>query len=98
MAAYRIFGANRPARWLITCDHASNQVPAWVCGGDLGLSAEDMARHIAWDVGAAGLAKAIGKALDAPVICSQFSRLVIDANRGEEDPTLVMKQIGRAHV
>ena len=91
MAAYRIFGANRPARWLITCDHASNQVPAWVCGGDLGLSAEDMARHIACDVGAAGLAKAIGKALDAPVICSQFSRLVIDANRGEEDPTLVMK-------
>ncbi len=51
----------------------------------------DMARHIAYDVGAAGLARALGAALDSPVICSDFSRLVIDPNRGEDDPTLVMK-------
>ena len=50
-----------------------------------------MARHIAYDVGAAGLARALGEALDSPVICSDFSRLVIDPNRGEQDPTLVMK-------
>jgi predicted N-formylglutamate amidohydrolase len=50
-----------------------------------------MARHIALDVGAAGLARALGEALDSPVICSDFSRLVIDPNRGEDDPTLVMK-------
>jgi predicted N-formylglutamate amidohydrolase len=91
MSAFHIIGAERPSRWLITCDHASNRVPADVCGGDLGLTAADMARHIAWDVGAAGLSKALGAELAAPVICSDFSRLVIDPNRGEEDPTLVMK-------
>jgi predicted N-formylglutamate amidohydrolase len=89
--AYRIEGDDRPGRWLVTCDHASNQVPGWVGGGDLGIPLADMARHIAWDVGAAGLARALGAALDSPVILSDFSRLVIDPNRGEDDPTLVMK-------
>lgn len=91
MPAYHIYGENRPGRWLVTCDHASNRVPDWVAGGDLGIAPEDMARHIAWDVGAAGLARALGEALDSPVICSNFSRLVIDPNRGEDDPTLLMK-------
>ncbi len=50
-----------------------------------------MARHIAYDVGAAGLARALGAHLDSPVIESGFSRLVIDANRGEDDPTLLMR-------
>lgn len=89
--AFQIIGEHRPGRWLVTCDHASNRVPDWVGGGDLGISAADMARHIAWDVGAWGLAQALGRLLDSPVIGSCFSRLVIDANRGEEDPTLVMK-------
>ncbi len=91
MTAFHIFGADRPGRWLVTCDHATNRVPADVCGGDLGVPLQDMARHIAWDVGAAGVAQALGLLLDGPVICSDFSRLVIDPNRGEEDPTLVMK-------
>lgn len=91
MPAYHIYGENRPGRWLITCDHASNRVPDWVGGGSLGIGPEDMARHIALDVGAAGLARALGEVLDSPVICSDFSRLVIDPNRGEDDPTLVMK-------
>ncbi|MFN3972005.1 MAG: N-formylglutamate amidohydrolase [Gemmobacter sp.] len=88
---FRIFGETRPARWLVTCDHASNRVPGWVAGGDLGIAHEDMQRHIAWDPGAAGLATALAEALDAPCILSDFSRLVIDPNRGEEDPTLVMR-------
>jgi predicted N-formylglutamate amidohydrolase len=89
--AYSIEGADRPGRWLITADHASNRVPDDVAGGDLGVAPADMARHIAWDVGAAGVARALGQALDSPVICSDFSRLVIDPNRGKDDPTLVMK-------
>jgi len=88
---YHIFGEDRPARWLITCDHASNFVPDFVNGGNLGLPPEDMARHIAYDVGAAGVSLALGELLDAPVILSNFSRLVIDPNRGEDDPTLLMK-------
>ncbi|MBL9047444.1 MAG: N-formylglutamate amidohydrolase [Tabrizicola sp.] len=89
--AFNILGEDRPGRWLVTCDHASNRVPDWVNGGDLGIPAADMARHIAWDVGAAGLAARLGEQLNSPVILSDFSRLVIDPNRGEDDPTLVMK-------
>ncbi|SNT74454.1 N-formylglutamate amidohydrolase [Paracoccus seriniphilus] len=89
--AFRTHGENRQSRWLITCDHASNHVPDWINGGDLGIAAEDMARHIAFDVGAAGLAEQLADRLDAPAILSQFSRLVIDPNRGEDDPTLLMR-------
>ena len=89
--AYEIIGADRPARWLVTCDHATNRVPDWVAGGDLGIAAEDMARHIAYDVGAAGLTRALADRLEAPAILSDFSRLVIDPNRGEDDPTLLMR-------
>ncbi|MET4101734.1 putative N-formylglutamate amidohydrolase [Roseovarius sp. MBR-78] len=88
---FHIEGAARPARWLVTCDHATNAVPGFVNGGSLGIAPEDMARHIAYDVGAAGVARALARALDAPAILSNFSRLVIDPNRGEDDPTLVMK-------
>lgn len=91
VGAFRIIGEDRPGRWLVTCDHASNRVPDWVAGGDLGIGPEDMGRHIAFDVGAAGVAEALGAALDSPVVLSDFSRLVIDPNRGEDDPTLVMK-------
>ncbi len=91
MGAYQIEGADRAGRFLITCDHASNHVPPWVAGGDLGISAQDMARHIAHDVGAAGVARALAAALDSPVIWSQYSRLVIDPNRGLDDPTLIMR-------
>lgn len=86
-----IIGEDRPARWLVTCDHATNTVPAFVGPDGLGISAVDMARHIAYDPGAAGVAQELACALDGPCITSNFSRLVIDPNRGEDDPTLVMK-------
>ncbi len=89
--AYEIIGQDRPGRWLITCDHASNHVPDWINGGDLGLPAADMERHIAFDPGARGVTIALAEALNSPAIASQFSRLVIDPNRGEDDPTLVMQ-------
>ena len=85
-----IIGETRQSRFLITCDHASNTVPPDL-GGSLGLPVSDMARHIAYDVGAAGVSRALGELLNAPVLLSDFSRLVIDPNRGEDDPTLVMK-------
>lgn len=88
---FHIIGADRPSRFLITCDHATNRVPHDINGGCLGLSAADMSRHIAFDPGAAGVTRALADALDAPAILSDFSRLVIDPNRGADDPTLVMK-------
>jgi hypothetical protein len=65
VVAFRIEGEDRKGRWLVTCDHASNRVPDWVNGGDLGIPEADMARHIAWDVGAVGVACALGRLLDA---------------------------------
>ena len=91
MSAFEIVGADRPSRWLVTCDHASSRVPVQVAGGDLGLPAAEMGRHIAYDLGAAGVARALAARLDGPCILSTFSRLVIDPNRGELDPTLVMR-------
>jgi predicted N-formylglutamate amidohydrolase len=88
---FEIIGEDRPSRWLITCDHASNHVPPEVAGGDLGIAPADMNRHIAYDLGAAGVTRALADLLDAPAILSRFSRLVIDPNRGEDDPTLIMK-------
>ena len=89
--AYEIIGADRSSPWLITCDHASNHVPPSVNGGTLGLSDADMQRHIAYDVGAEGVSRHLADLLDAPAILGRFSRLVIDPNRGEDDPTLMMR-------
>jgi predicted N-formylglutamate amidohydrolase len=79
------------ARWVIICDHARNRVPREVAGGDLGLPPEDMARHIAFDPGAEAITRILAEALNAPAILSTFSRLVIDPNRAEDDPTLLMR-------
>ena len=88
---YHLHGATRKSQWLITCDHATNTIPPCVGGGSLGLSEADMQRHIAYDVGAAGVTRALADALNAPALLSNFSRMVIDPNRGLDDPTLLMK-------
>ena len=74
---------------LLVCDHASNRVPPWV--PPLGLPDEDMTRHIAWDVGARAVTLGLAERMGAPAVLSTFSRLVIDPNRGADDPTLVMR-------
>ncbi|MFY0597009.1 MAG: N-formylglutamate amidohydrolase [Cognatishimia sp.] len=89
--SYHIYGEDRPSRWIITIDHARNTVPSEVNGGDLGLAAKDMERHIAYDIGALGVGLKLGELMNAPVIASNFSRLVIDPNRGPNDPTLIMR-------
>jgi predicted N-formylglutamate amidohydrolase len=76
---------------LLLCDHATNIIPEAVAGGDLGLPQEEMGRHIAYDLGARGVTLELARLLDAPAILTRFSRLVIDPNRGEDDPTLVMR-------
>ncbi|MEM8591632.1 MAG: N-formylglutamate amidohydrolase [Pseudomonadota bacterium] len=86
---FHVEGAARRGRFIVTCDHATNRVPPEI--GTLGLPDADMARHIAYDIGALGVARWLGELLEAPVISSNFSRLVIDPNRGEDDPTLIMQ-------
>ncbi|SFI86281.1 N-formylglutamate amidohydrolase [Albimonas pacifica] len=91
MPAFELVNPDGDPSALLLCDHAANTVPAEVNGGDLGLPAEDMARHIAYDVGARGLTLRLAARLGFPAVLSTFSRLVIDPNRGEDDPTLIMK-------
>jgi predicted N-formylglutamate amidohydrolase len=73
---------------VLACDHASNFVPDDIV---LGVAPEEFARHIAYDIGAAGVTRALARALGAPAVLTNFSRLIIDPNRGRDDPTLVMR-------
>ena len=77
------------SRLLFLCDHASNAVPAPY--GDLGLAPALFQTHIAYDIGAAEVATCLARAYGAAALLGGVSRLLIDLNRGPEDPTLVMK-------
>jgi predicted N-formylglutamate amidohydrolase len=70
------------APFLLLGDHAGRAVPARLNG--LGLTAQAMDGHIAWDIGVAGLGETLSKALDAAFIRQTYSRLVIDCNRRPE--------------
>jgi predicted N-formylglutamate amidohydrolase len=77
------------AGFLILCDHASNALPPIY--GTLGLPAAELERHIAYDIGAATVARTLAARLRAPAVLAPYSRLLIDPNRGLDDPTLIMK-------
>lgn len=74
---------------ILICDHAENALPEHY--DRLGLPEAAFARHIAYDVGAGRLARALAGRLGVPAVLSRFSRLLIDPNRGEDDPTLIMR-------
>ncbi len=76
-----IFEQNAAGRspFFFTCDHYGRLIPRKM--GDLGLPAEELTRHIAWDIGIAGVAKTLSQHLDAQLIAQRYSRLVIDCNR-----------------
>jgi predicted N-formylglutamate amidohydrolase len=75
---------------LVLCDHASNAVPDEF--ERLGLDAADLTRHIGWDPGAGGVARALAAALDCPAILGGSSRLLIDLNRSPDDATLILAE------
>ncbi len=79
MSAPRILGGERNGPYVLICDHASNNVPPEL--HNLGLPETELARHIGWDIGAAGVAETLSEILDSPAIFSAVSRLVIDCNR-----------------
>jgi predicted N-formylglutamate amidohydrolase len=76
-------------RIVFVCDHASNYIPPPYA--DLGLPSARLETHIAWDIGAADVTRSLAGAMSAPAVLATHSRLLIDLNRGEDDPTLVMK-------
>lgn len=73
--------------FVIAIDHASRRIPR--CLGTLGLTEQDLERHIAWDIGALEVALGVSAALDAPLVAQNYSRLVIDCNRRADDATSI---------
>jgi predicted N-formylglutamate amidohydrolase len=95
---YRLLAADEPppvleiglqgrSSFVIVVDHASRRIPRRL--NDLGLPASELKRHIAWDIGALGVARQMAAALDAPLVAQNYSRLVIDCNRDPKVPTSI---------
>lgn len=67
---------------LLLGDHAGRIIPSAL--GKLGLPEGDLERHIAWDIGVAGLGLELARRLDCAFIRQRYSRLVIDCNRAPD--------------
>ncbi len=91
-------GAGNPEPWLLIdgdysagmillADHARNALPAGY--GTLGLDRRQLERHIAYDIGVENVTRGMARQLGVPAVLCGFSRLLIDPNRGEDDPTLI---------
>src|SRR5271156_4326704 len=82
--AFQIVREHGRSAYFLTCDHGGKLLPRAL--GTLGVSAFDLERHIAWDIGAAALARRLADALDAFLIVQTYSRVVIDCNRPLHSP------------
>jgi predicted N-formylglutamate amidohydrolase len=90
VAPLEVQGPGGPSPFFITCDHAGRLIPRAL--GTLGLPARELERHIAWDIGAAGVARRLGAALGAYTVCQRYSRLVIDCNRPLDAPDSIARR------
>ena len=89
METHRVLRPLGSSPFVFFCDHASNRVPDEL--NRLGLASAELARHIAWDIGAAGVTEALSEIFDAPAILCATSRLVIDCNRQLNAADLIPK-------
>jgi predicted N-formylglutamate amidohydrolase len=87
--SYCVLAGRADAGLIVLCDHAGNALPPQI--GSLGLAREQLGRHIAYDIGAAPITRALAAALGVPAVLTRYSRLLIDPNRGIDDPTLIMR-------
>ena len=85
--AFEVIEDRRGSPFLITCDHAGRRLPRAL--GTLGLPETELSRHIAWDLGAAPVARALARELGAFAILQTYSRLVIDCNRPVDVPSSI---------
>jgi predicted N-formylglutamate amidohydrolase len=86
-APVTVAGPTRDARLVITCEHASPDVPSEYA--NLGLTAEHLRDHIGWDIGAAAVSDELARQLNAPAVLSGASRLLVDCNRALTDADLM---------
>lgn len=75
----RVLREHGASAYVLTADHAGRAIPRRL--GDLGVSAAGLERHIAWDIGIAGVTERLSAILDAAAVLQTYSRLVIDCNR-----------------
>ena len=87
--AYEWVNVQGTSPLVLVCEHASNFIPSQL--NNLGLDPADLERHIAYDIGAAGVARALARELDAPLILNRFSRLIFDCNRAPEHVSAMPK-------
>jgi predicted N-formylglutamate amidohydrolase len=76
-----------PSPILLIGDHAGNRLPSSLA--TLGLSAADLQRHIAWDIGVHSLGELLSEALGAVFVYQRYSRLAVDCNRDPLSETLI---------
>ncbi len=91
MSSFEIIGNPGIGGILIVGDHASNALPS---GLDLSLPREDMAQHIAWDIGVAAVAKRMVRGSKAGAgnisgILAVYSRLLVDLNREADEAAAI---------
>jgi|SRR5215217_1831467 len=82
-----VTNARGASPFVILCDHASNRIPERY--GNMGLSPVERLSHIAWDPGALAVSRKLSSLLDAPLVESTVSRLIIDCNRALDAPDLI---------
>jgi predicted N-formylglutamate amidohydrolase len=95
-APFEIERAQGTSEFFLTCDHAGRRIPRAL--GDLGVPESELVRHIAWDIGAAGVMRELASRLDAFAIGQIYSRLVIDCNRPLDSPTLIPERSERTDI
>lgn len=86
-AAFEIVRGGAARRVIIACDHASRRIPRSL--GTLGLEDRHLEDHIAWDIGAAPVARELARRLGCMALLGGYSRLVVDLNRSADDPTMI---------
>lgn len=94
--AFGVAGRDGSSAFVIICDHAGRRLPRSL--GSLGLSAQKLASHIAWDIGAGHVAQKLASSLDAFVAWQPYSRLVIDCNRPLTAPDSIAAQSERISI
>ncbi|WP_437680224.1 N-formylglutamate amidohydrolase [Sorangium sp. So ce131] len=85
--AFEVVNPDGRSSAVLLCDHAANVVPRRLAR--LGLYGDELSQHIGWDIGAARLSRRLSTLLDAPLVLSGYSRLVIDCNRPPGSPTSI---------
>ena len=88
-ASHEVIPGDTARGLVIVCDHARNALPPGY--GTLGLPATEFERHIAYDIGVEPVVRGLCARLGVPAVLAGFSRLLIDPNRGLDDPTLIMR-------